>query len=94
MPVIELLDALATYRLAHLLTQDVVMDRPRDAIIKWASENKHPKLRYFVTCPWCTGAYVAVGVTVARKRLKGWDGVSRALAFSAVAGIISSALER
>lgn len=87
-------DALAVYRLAHLVTQDVVLDTPRDRVMTWALDNKHPKLRYFVTCPWCVSMWCAPAVVVLRRRWKGWDGVSRALAFSAVAGIISSALER
>lgn len=47
-----------------------------------------PKLASLITCPWCTGVWIAFGV-VALRRLapRFWDPVATALAMSHLAGL-------
>lgn len=53
-----------------------------------------PKLATLVTCPWCAGFYVSLGVVVARRLApRFWRPVARAFALSGVAGIIGSQFE-
>lgn len=83
-------DALATYRLARLLTRDSIplFARPRDAIAaRWDGR----ALGELVTCPWCASVYVGAGVLVARLLIPvPWSLLSLVLAWSAVAGFLSS----
>ncbi len=54
------------------------------------ADDDPPKLAYLVTCPWCSGFYVAIGVTIARAALpRAWGRVARALALSAAAGLLA-----
>lgn len=54
--------ALAGFRLWKLIGDDAVLDRPRD----WALDRLAPRgewsrwgwLDYFLTCPWCAGAWI------------------------------------
>ena len=88
-----LLIALATYRITRIVTADKVTERPR----AWAEDRAadgHPKLTYFVTCPWCVSIYIAsavVGITdlVASVPLPGLQ----ALAASTVCGLIGAELD-
>lgn len=53
-----------------------------------------PKLAFLVTCPWCAGMWVALGVVAARRLVpRAWAPLARALAFSAVAGLMSESIE-
>jgi hypothetical protein len=52
-----------------------------------------PKLATLVTCPYCVGVYVAAGVGVARRYVRGWDPVARALTVAAAAALLKG-LER
>lgn len=120
------LDALATYRLTKLVTDDSLLDGPRDAVVRWSfirswrgplddplqrtlrwegqpvdttpepgewadyarADPTAPKLATLLTCRWCAGMWVALGVVVARAAApKAWAPLARALAFSAVAGL-------
>ena len=50
-----------------------------------------PKVAVLLTCPWCAGMWVALGVVVARRlapRL--WSPLARALGMSAAAGLLST----
>jgi Protein of unknown function (DUF1360) len=80
---------LAVYRLTRLLVQDEASLPLR----RWAAERPEPSgpLTYFLSCPWCMSVWVAAG----------WAGlvaaapavaapVGAALAWSAVAGLLSS----
>lgn len=50
-----------------------------------------PKLATLVTCPWCAGMWVALGVAVARRVApRSWRVLAEALAMSAVTGLIAS----
>jgi hypothetical protein len=58
------------------------------------NDDDPPKLAFLVTCPWCAGMWVALGVTALRSiapRL--WEPLARALALSAVAGLVSESIE-
>lgn len=65
----------------------------------WAEEvvpndSDPPKLAFLVTCPWCAGMWVALGVVAARRLLpRAWEPLAEALALSAAAGIIAGAIE-
>jgi hypothetical protein len=82
-------DALATYRLARLLTEDELLEPVRE----WVWKNHAPdetKIGYFVTCPWCVSIWAGGLVAVARELAPGpWGVAARALAFSAVTGIVA-----
>lgn len=83
--------ALATYRLTRLVTEDTILDRPREAVHRRAARTGHTKFSYFVTCPWCTSIYLAAVVIVLSVFAESWFAyIAVALAFSAVAGVIAS----
>lgn len=51
-----------------------------------------PKLATLATCPWCASVYIGFGVVALRHFVPGfWRPIARALAFSAVAGLVSQA---
>jgi hypothetical protein len=60
--------------------------------IAWADFAEHdgnaPKLATLITCRWCAGMWVALGVVAARAAAPAlWDPIARALAFSAAAAL-------
>jgi hypothetical protein len=58
-----------------------------------ANDPDPPKLAYLVTCPWCSSAYIAVGVVVLRRLFPRWWGpVAEGLALSAAAGLLSESV--
>lgn len=76
---IPVVDALACYRLTRLVTTDRITAPLRDRVPFEV-----------ITCDWCIGQWVAFGVVAARKVApKLWGPVALALAYSAVAGIVS-----
>lgn len=108
-----LIDAIAGYRLTRLITADVITERPRAAVIRWAYGNDAPAieatspsdswtdrvnddpappaLARLITCPWCTGVWVAAGITAARRltpRL--WAPVAETAVVAAAAGLLAS----
>lgn len=53
-----------------------------------------PKLATLVTCPWCAGFYVSIGVVVARRLApRAWAPIARAFAISGVAGVLGAQYE-
>lgn len=51
-----------------------------------------PKLAILVTCPWCAGMWISLGVVAARRiapRL--WAPLAKALSFSTVSGFLAEA---
>jgi hypothetical protein len=49
-----------------------------------------PRLATLITCRWCAGMWIAVGVTAARRLAPtAWEPVSRGLALSAGAALLS-----
>ena len=83
--VLLLLDALAVFRLTHLLTSDSITAPLRERIRKGG----RLMLIEFSTCPWCVSPYIA-GAVVALQRFAPTVClyVSMVLAFSAVAGLL------
>lgn len=83
-------DGLAVYRLARLLTRDSMplIARPRDAIAaRWGDR----ALGELVVCPWCVSIWLAAGVLAARLlAAEWWSMLALVLAWSAVAGFLSS----
>lgn len=57
-----LLAVLATARLTRLVTDDAILDRPRDAIYRRSPDGA---LAYFVSCPWCVSMWLGAGVAAA-----------------------------
>lgn len=82
-------DALAVYRLTRLLQQDSVPPMPRVRAWLLARYGARP-MGALVDCPWCLGVWIAFLAPLGDRvcpRL--WGVVSRALAASAVTGLLS-----
>lgn len=58
-----LLAVFATARLTRLVTDDAILDRPRDAIYR--RRNGDGPLAYFIGCPWCVSIWIGAGVAAA-----------------------------
>lgn len=83
------IDALATARLTRLIVEDRVPFGPiRDRL-----EERGGYLGELVSCPWCSSMWLAAGV-VAVRRYRWWRPVALALAFSEVAGLAATWVER
>lgn len=79
-------DALAVYRLAVLVTADIVTDPGR----QWAKRRLGMHVFDFVTCPWCVSMWAAAGVVALTRFVPSWWRYPAAgLAFSAVAGFLA-----
>jgi hypothetical protein len=82
-------DLLATYRLTRLATADAIGEPARLAVEERRGEDS--KLATLVRCRWCAGMWIAGGVVLARHLVpKAWDPMSKALAFSAGAGLLAA----
>ncbi len=84
-----IVDALAVFRLTRLVTRDRITEHLR------AKADDGPEwLAYLSRCAWCSSPYIAVGVVLARRFVpRIWQPVAEVLAFSAVAGLITEALD-
>lgn len=112
-------DALATYRLTRLVTEDTITERARGEIVamaygyddreergweatgqpvsEYVAEHRMeagplavPKLADLITCRWCAGMWVALGVMVARRVApRAWAPLAKALAFSSAAALVA-----
>lgn len=96
------LDALAVFRLTHLVIADSITASLRQRLIGRTYEGqprhmdgtrtavaKRPRLAEFLGCPWCVSPWIAVGVVAAQALIAGvWLFVSAVLAFSAVTGLL------
>lgn len=59
-----------------------------------ANDDDPPKLAFLVSCPWCAGMWVSLGVVVLDAVAPGpWRHMRRALAMSAAAGLIAENLQ-
>ena len=66
--------SLAVFRIWKLLAEDTILDRPRAWLLKaggWRPDsNQAPPRSYrehlatFITCPWCAGFWLSIGVWV------------------------------
>lgn len=68
--------------------------RQPPAQLNWTDMAMHdpdaPKLATLITCRWCAGMWISLGVVAARRVAPGlWGPLARALAFSAGAALIS-----
>lgn len=84
-------DALAAWRLTRLVTEDTITDPVREKVFEKfgnPDQSNTTSLSYLVTCPHCTGMWVAGGVVLARLIApRAWRHVSHALAVAAVVSI-------
>lgn len=88
-------DALATWRLTHLIVEDVFppVAKAREAVIDRYGPDS--SLSYLVSCVFCTGVWVAGGVAAARLLApRRWGPASRMLAIAAAAPLVEAALNR
>lgn len=86
---LTLTDALASWRLTHLIVADVFppIYRARQEIENHFGSDS--SLTYLSNCPYCVGVYVGFGVMLARKFAPRWWGpIAEALALAAVAPLI------
>ncbi len=86
---IELIeDGLAVYRLTRLVTTDRITQPLRDA-----AADRNETLGYLAGCDWCSSLWLALGVAgVSALAPRAWRPLARALASSAVTGILASYL--
>lgn len=88
-----IVDFLAVYRLTRLAQMDDILEGPR-----WKVQRRlvdHPKLLELTTCPWCLSVWIAFGVVFLRRVApRFWNPIATALAASAVAGIVTTEVER
>lgn len=88
-----LVDIAAVYRVTRAVTRDSVpLTRiPRDAVRRRWPDSDAATL---VTCDWCVSVWAGFAVTAARALTpRAWDPIARALAASAVTGIVASRIE-
>jgi hypothetical protein len=82
--------ALATYRLTRLVIDDKITEGPREWIFAKFGDPSVSKISYLFSCPHCvsvyTGLAVSLGDTVFPRTTRV---LTRALAFSAVTGMIA-----
>lgn len=83
-----IVDVLAGHRLTRLVTEDVITKPLRNKIFE-----KHPPTEeswsYLLTCPWCAGIWIGLGIAAARKFYpRVWNPLAEALAISSAAGLI------
>lgn len=85
-PIVLLVDALAVYRLTHLIVEDKIAQPIRD----WAVRTSDFSME-LVTCPWCVSIWFAAGVVLAQALVPTvWFFAALWLAFSAVAGFLEA----
>ena len=84
-----LVDALACYRLTHLITDDRLPLGPlRDRVLHTDSDSL---VAEWIGCPWCAGMWVAATVVAARAWApRAWQPAATALALSAITGLLST----
>jgi hypothetical protein len=90
-----IVDGLAAYRLTRLVTVDELppVRAAREKIIE-RSERRRGHLAYLVTCPYCTGVWVGLGVMAARRAAgRQWGPVGYGLALAAAASFLTQADE-
>ena len=89
------LDVLATYRLTTLVKDDKILEDVRHLVFDRfgppSGEHAH-KVSYLLHCPWCLSVYFG-GLAVAGRAVwpRGWRPLAKALAFSALTGLLSEA---
>jgi hypothetical protein len=85
-------DLAATYRIVRLIQTDTIFEKQREALIIKYGDRKAAEL---ITCPWCAGIWVGVGVAIARAVApRIWGIAAAGLASSAGAGVITGLVDR
>lgn len=101
-PTDVLIDALATFRISRLVTEDELLAPVRELVWKYF-DPEDTKIGYFVTCPHCVsvwaGGLMAVATTAvdpaARSVFGGTVGVLRyTLALSGAVSLVREVLDR
>lgn len=81
-----IIDAVAVFRLTKLMTDDYITEDIRNYIFDHTS--KDSKLRYFITCGWCTSMWAAIGLVALRRIHEPTANIiSTSLALSAITGV-------
>lgn len=81
--------ALAAFRTWRLIAEDVILDRPRERLIR-----RMPKGEEFITCPWCAGFWITVIWWLAWIAFPHWSLiVATPLALNAVMALIAARLD-
>ena len=92
-PMMFFIYALAGYRITRAIIEDVIFEGVRNRI--W---NRFPPthgLGYLITCPWCTGMYVATALCAGYILIPSvMSIIATALALAASIGIINKLLDR
>lgn len=82
--------ALATYRLTKLVIDDKLTEELREKVFVRYGDPSVSKISYLLTCPWCVSMYAGLAVSVSDTVFPRTTRVlTRALAFSALTGIIA-----
>jgi len=91
-PIPLIIIALATYRIARLLTTDVIFEGLREWV--WKRKPPHTKIGYLFTCIWCMSIWVASGVAICYTMITtATTVIALPFALSAVAGLIAARLD-
>lgn len=99
-----LLLSLAAFRLWRLISEDDILDRPRRRLLRLGDEwqedgdpvpdDYRSGLASFLTCPWCSGAWLAGAWWLAWLAFDEWaTGLAVPLAMSATVGIVRGRLD-
>lgn len=82
--------ALAVFRIFRLVSEDTILDRPRERVLRRLGE----KGELFLVCPWCLGFWLSVGSWLAWLAWPHWTLVTATpFALSATVGLIASRLD-
>lgn len=85
--IVLVLNALAVYRFAILVTRDKITESFRQSVDR--NFESHPLFEYLVFCPWCVSAYAgAFAVVMSWLYWPVWQFVCLGAACSAVAGFL------
>ena len=83
-------DGLAAYRLVKLIRQDKITEPVRDKVLEKHGPPDQSMASYLVGCPWCLSVYFGAALAVGRRVLPETTSVvSRGLALSAIAGLVT-----
>jgi hypothetical protein len=83
------LDGLAVYRLARLITVDDITEPLRQRATDWLVGSQHHRAAELINCGYCVSVWTAFGVVfVAPRVVPGWQKVRLALAAAGVAAVL------
>jgi hypothetical protein len=87
---VQIVDALATYRLTRFVTADEITEEPRARLVAYLEDEGLDGLAYLVRCPWCVSVWISAGVIAARTFTpRWWEPGARLLALAAVAALVA-----